>query len=55
MSEPVSFAGLSPGSAALYQVNFTLDPQTPVYATDTNKISLRVNGVESPQILLSLQ
>jgi uncharacterized protein (TIGR03437 family) len=52
--QQVSFSGLAPGLSGLYQVNFTLDQSTPVKATDDNQVWLRVKGVESPHLLISV-
>jgi uncharacterized protein (TIGR03437 family) len=46
--QKVLFAGLAPTTSGLYQVNFTLDPATPLSAN--NVIWLRVKGVESPHL-----
>jgi uncharacterized protein (TIGR03437 family) len=52
--QPVGFSGFSPGSSGLYQVNFKLDPATPLQPDDNNFIWLKVNGIESPHILLTI-
>jgi adhesin/invasin len=52
--QPVSFAGLAAGECGVYRVDFTLSPSTPVNAGDNNAIWLRVNGAESPHLLISL-
>jgi uncharacterized protein (TIGR03437 family) len=48
MIQKVSFAGLAPTMSGLYQVNFTLDPGTPL--NGNNVIWLRVKGIESPHL-----
>jgi uncharacterized protein (TIGR03437 family) len=55
MSQTVQFSGLTPGIAALYQVNFVLNPNTPVMPEGLNFIWLRVNGAESLPVAISLQ
>jgi uncharacterized protein (TIGR03437 family) len=52
--QAVSFSGLAPGMAGLYQVNFTLDPSTPVRDGDANQIWLRVRAVDSPRLAITL-
>jgi uncharacterized protein (TIGR03437 family) len=52
--QQVSFSGLAPGFSGLYQVNFALDPSTPVKAGDDNLIWLRVKEVESPHLVISI-
>jgi uncharacterized protein (TIGR03437 family) len=54
-TEPVTYSGLTPDASALYQVNFTLDPATPLKAGDNNFIWLKVNGVEGPHVLVSVE
>lgn len=53
-AQQVLFAGLTPGSVGLYQVNFLLDAGTPVKADGTDEVKLRVNGVESPVLRTAL-
>lgn len=53
-AQQVLFAGLTPGYAGLYQVNFLLDAGTPVKADGTDEVKLRVNGVESPVLRTAL-
>jgi uncharacterized protein (TIGR03437 family) len=55
VSQTVQFSGLAPGFSGLYQVNFTLNSATPVLPEGSNHIWLRVNGVESRQLVISLQ
>ena len=43
--QPVSFAGLVPGLISIFQINFTLDPSTPVM--ENNEIWLFANSAES--------
>jgi uncharacterized protein (TIGR03437 family) len=50
----VDFAGLAPFWCALYQVNFKLDPATPVRGGDQDVVWLSVNGMESPHLSISL-
>lgn len=52
--QPVAYSGLAPNFAALYQVNFTLARETPVKPEGQNYVWLRVNGVESSRLLISL-
>ncbi len=52
--QQVLFSGLTPGFVRLYQVNFTLDPATPVQPGDENRIWLRVRDTESPRLVVSL-
>jgi uncharacterized protein (TIGR03437 family) len=52
--QPTSFAGLTPGLSALYQVNFTLDPSTPVKPGEENQVWIKVKDVESPRVVLSI-
>lgn len=47
-TQQVSFAGLTPGSVGLYQVNFLLGAGTAVKADGTDEVKLRVSGVDSP-------
>ena len=54
VSQPVAYSGLAPNFAALYQVNFTLARETPVKPEGQNYVWLRVNGLESPRLLISL-
>jgi uncharacterized protein (TIGR03437 family) len=55
VSQSVSFAGLAPGFSGVYQVNFVLNPATPILPEGKNYVWLRVNGVDSPQLVISLQ
>ncbi len=48
VAQQVLFAGLTPGSVGLYQVNFMLVAGTPVKGDGTDEVKLRVNAVESP-------
>ena len=50
----VDFAGLAPFWCALYQINFKLDPATPVRGGDQDVVWLSVNGMESPHLSISL-
>ena len=52
--QQVLFAGLTPGSVGLYQVNFMLVAGTPVKADGTDEVKLRVDGVESPVLRTAL-
>jgi uncharacterized protein (TIGR03437 family) len=52
--QPVSFAGLAAGQFGVYQVNFTLDPQTPIQTTDDNYILLKAGPITGPAVLISL-
>jgi uncharacterized protein (TIGR03437 family) len=53
-AQQVTFSGLTPGAVALYQVNFVLDPATPLKSDASDEINLRVNGVESPTLRIAL-
>ena len=53
--QTVQFSGLTPGIAALYQVNFVLNPATPVMPEGSNFVWLRVNGAESRHLVISLK
>jgi uncharacterized protein (TIGR03437 family) len=55
VSQTVQFSGLAPGFSGVYQVNFALDPATPVLPEGENYVWLRVNGAESPQLAISIQ
>src|SRR5262249_19933920 len=48
------FAGLTPGQFGLYQVNFILEPATPVPDGDQSEVWLRVNGSDSARARISL-
>jgi uncharacterized protein (TIGR03437 family) len=54
IKQTVSFSGLTPYLSALYQVNFVLDPATPVQPGDQNQVWLNVDGAESPHLIVSL-
>jgi uncharacterized protein (TIGR03437 family) len=54
VGQPVFFAGLAPLFVGLYQVNYVLDPDTPVLDGDKNKIWLRVENVDSSLLTLSI-
>jgi uncharacterized protein (TIGR03437 family) len=53
--QKVLYAGLTPGQVGVYQVNFVLDPATPVLPEDTNRIWLRVREEESAKLVISLE
>jgi uncharacterized protein (TIGR03437 family) len=53
-AQAVSFAGLTPGYWGTYQVNFTLDPATPILGDGSDSVWLTVNGVESPHLPISI-
>jgi len=55
VSQTVQFAGLAPGYSGVYQINVDLNPETPVFSEGSNYIWLRVNGIESSQLAISLQ
>jgi uncharacterized protein (TIGR03437 family) len=55
MSQAVQFSGLAPGFSGVYQVNFVLNPATPVLPDGRNYVWMRVNGVDSPQLSVSIQ
>ena len=48
----VSFSGLAPGFAALYQLNVTVPPDTPM---GVQRVVVTVNGVSSPPVDLPVQ
>jgi uncharacterized protein (TIGR03437 family) len=48
------FAGFTPGQFGLYQVNFTLDPETPVADGDENFLWLTAGGAESAHVRIAL-
>jgi uncharacterized protein (TIGR03437 family) len=48
------FAGFSPGLVGVYQVNFILDPATPILDNDQNAVWLNENGIDSPKARISL-
>jgi uncharacterized protein (TIGR03437 family) len=52
--EPVLSANLSPQSAGSYQINFTLDPATPIQDGDNNYISVASGENQSQRLLISL-
>lgn len=52
--QTVLFSGLTPGQGGLYQVNFTLDPSTPINDGDNNFVRLNVNGFDSPRVVISI-
>ena len=49
----VQFAGLTPGSAGLYQVNAVIPQDTPF--GDQVPIQLNVGGLDSPAVTMSVQ
>ena len=53
--QTVAFAGLAPGLSGIYQVNFTINPATPINAGDQNTLRIRIQGVDSPPVVASLQ
>ena len=54
VQQQVLFAGLTPGSTALYQVNFILSPTTPVSADDQNVLWLEMGDARSPKLPISI-
>lgn len=52
--QKVSFSGLAPGIAGLYQVTFNLDPVTPVHPDGQNTVWINVAGVESNRVQISI-
>ena len=52
--QPVSFSGMAPGLSGVYQVNFLVSPDTPVIGEGQDFVWIDVNGVESPQLPISL-
>ncbi len=50
--QQVLFAGLTPFFAGLYQINFLLDPGTPIQAD--NRIQVKVKDAQSPALAVSL-
>lgn len=47
------FAGLIPGISGIYQLNFQVNPTTPIHP-DLNWLWLNAGGVESPRLLVTL-
>ena len=54
VSQPVLFSGLAPGMSGVYEVKFRVDAKTPVKSEEENRIWLKVKGVESAPVLVSL-
>ena len=52
--QKVMFSGLTPYFSGLFQVNFTLDPSTPIHTSDDNQLWLRQNGTESSRATISI-
>lgn len=52
--QTVLFAGLAPLGGGHFQINFMLDPATPIEPEGRNRIWLRQGGAESPQLAVSL-
>ncbi|MFN7934921.1 MAG: hypothetical protein U0R19_16445 [Bryobacteraceae bacterium] len=50
--QQVSFAGLAPGLISIYQINFRLDPATPVM--EKNEIWLSANGAETARRVIRM-
>ena len=50
---PVLFAGLTPGSAGLYQVNAVIPGDAPL--GDQVPIQLSVGGLDSPAVTMAIQ
>ncbi len=50
----VLYAGLTPLSSRLFQINFQLNPATPISTGSDNQIWLSVDGRESPRLNVSL-
>jgi uncharacterized protein (TIGR03437 family) len=48
------FAGFTPGQFGLYQVNFTLDPETPLADVDENFVWLTAGEAESAHVRITL-
>src|ERR1019366_3294061 len=52
--QAVQFCGLAPTLTGAYQVNFLLDPSTPVLPEGQNIIWLGVEGLQSTQVAISI-
>ncbi len=52
--QAVQFSGLAPGLSGVYQVNFLLSPDTPVMDEGQNFVWIVIDGVESPQLPISV-
>jgi len=52
--QSVQFSGMAPGLSGVYQVNFLLSPVTPVMNEGQNFVWIVADGVESPQLPISL-
>lgn len=52
--QQVFYAGLTPQSSRLFQINFQLAPSTPIHANSDNFLWISVNGRESPRLNISL-
>jgi len=50
----VLYAGLAPGFAGLYQVNYTLAETTPVLPAEQNRLWLKINEAESDPLTVTL-
>ena len=55
VTQPVIFAGLAPTMSAVFQVNFRLDPSTPIREAGENVVWLSVGGIESPRLAVSIE
>ena len=54
VAQTVQFSGLAPTLTGAYQVNFLLDPSTPVLPEGQNFIWLQVGGFQSTQLPISI-
>jgi hypothetical protein len=54
-SQTVDSAGWSASLVGLYEVRFHVDPSTPISPKDDNVVAIRVNGVDSKALTISLQ
>ena len=52
--QQVFYAGLTPQSSRLFQINFQLAPSTPIRTDSENFLWISVNGRESPRLNISL-
>jgi uncharacterized protein (TIGR03437 family) len=52
--QSIKFYGMAPGLSGVFQINFLLSPATPIMNEGQNFVWIVADGVESPQILISL-